>query len=276
MEGKFLYNPKSHQPDRPKSKLQRNMLLLSHGKSHLSFFYYFLKGLPKTLYHYKKGLKSLYPVSRDIPSGFCLSTGNEPELLDKLSCHIIELKPDSLLLRIPVWSLDSMENTLGFIRDITANDIEVIADIIQGQDSVNDLGKWQNELDLIFGRLSPYCSHFIIGHAFNRVKWGIMSGRQYLKLFEKAMLLKEEKYNEIRLIGPSVIDFEYIHTLGCLNQRKKPGFDMVNQLLYVDRRGAPENRQNGFDLAHKCLLFRSIIDATLGKEIPFWITETRV
>lgn len=273
MHSSFSYNPKSHQPDRPKSKFKRNMLLLKHGKSHLNSFYNFLRGLPKTLYIYKKSLRGLYAVPYDIPAGFCLSTGNEPEILEKIKPDILELRPDSLLLRIPVWTLDDLGSSLRFAGDMANSGIEIIINIIQGQDSAFNLDKWQADLDKIFFSFSPLCNCFIIGHAFNRIKWGIPSAGHYMKLFDRAVMLKNEKYAHINLVGPSVIDFEYIHTLGMLNQRQKPAFDMVNQLLYVDRRGAPENTQNGFDLAHKCLLFRSIIDATLGAEIPFWITE---
>ena len=56
----------------------------------------------------------------------------------------------------------------------------------------------------------------------------------------------------VELLGPSVIDFEYHVTAAVLNLRR-PGFrfDAVSALLYVDRRGAPENRQAGLDTEDK-------------------------
>lgn len=274
MTSNFKYNSKSHQPDRPRSKRQRNIILLRNSKHHIKLFYYFLRGLPKALLRYRKNLQSLFPVNLNIPKGFCLSTDNEPALLDNIREDVKELKPDSLLVRMPVWTLGHIDNTRDFIRDTVHNNTDVIVQVIQGPESVKEHDKWEDDLSRIFECLAPYCSHYIIGHAWNRVKWGIESVEGYLGLFETAYRLKNEAFPGIKLIGPSVIDFEYINTLGCLNHKRKPRFDIVNQLLYVDRRGAPENRQNGFDLAHKCLLFRSIIDSTLGTHIPFWITET--
>jgi hypothetical protein len=58
-----------------------------------------------------------------------------------------------------------------------------------------------------------------------------------------------------------VIDFEPHATAAVLNW---PGlgvrFDALASLLYVDRRGAPENRQLGFDTVDKVVLLQAIAD----------------
>ena len=48
-----------------------------------------------------------------------------------------------------------------------------------------------------------------------------------------------------------------------LNLRKAGlQFDAVSSLLYVDRRGAPENRQLGFDTVDKVLLLKAIAETS--------------
>jgi hypothetical protein len=50
-------------------------------------------------------------------------------------------------------------------------------------------------------------------------------------------------------------------------------FDIVSALLYVDRRGAPENRQLGFDTVEKCALLKAIAETSRNGAARCWITE---
>ena len=62
-------------------------------------------------------------------------------------------------------------------------------------------------------------------------------------------------------MGPAVIDFEFQCTAALVNRLKRGvHFDVLSSLLYVDRRGAPENRQIGFDTIDKVVLLRAIAD----------------
>jgi hypothetical protein len=56
---------------------------------------------------------------------------------------------------------------------------------------------------------------------------------------------------------------------------RDPGFrfDAVSALLYVDRRGAPENRQAGLDTEDKTLLLRAIAETARNSSDRCWITE---
>jgi len=71
-----------------------------------------------------------------------------------------------------------------------------------------------------------------------------------------------------------VIDFEHQVTAAMLN-RRRPGlrFDIVSSLLYVDRRGAPENPQLGFDTVGKAVLLRAIAETSRNSSNRCWITE---
>jgi hypothetical protein len=82
------------------------------------------------------------------------------------------------------------------------------------------------------------------------------------------------RYPDTEALGPAVIDFEPHATVGVLN-RRHPGvrFDAVASLLYVDRRGAPENTQLGFDSIGKAMLVKAIADTSLNSAPRSWITE---
>ncbi len=89
-----------------------------------------------------------------------------------------------------------------------------------------------------------------------------------------AYRLRHEQFPSLRLLGPSVIDFEYHFTVHALFNFFKLRYDALSALLYVDRRGAPENRQIGFDLIKKIGLLDAL--ALLSPKTPrhIYITET--
>jgi hypothetical protein len=112
-----------------------------------------------------------------------------------------------------------------------------------------------------------------VGQAPNRSKWGIWTRREYIELYrDAAEILRRQPGVEV--IGPAVIDFEYQYTIGLAN-RRRPGlvFDALSSLLYVDRRGAPENTQLGLDTAGKVVLLRAISETGRNTNGRCWITE---
>lgn len=77
--------------------------------------------------------------------------------------------------------------------------------------------------------------------------------------------------DRLKLIGPAVIDFEF-HLYPAILPRIP--FDVYSSLLYVDRVGAPENKQFGWDLQRKAALLKAVVDTCgLGGEKPLWVTE---
>jgi hypothetical protein len=63
----------------------------------------------------------------------------------------------------------------------------------------------------------------------------------------------------VDFVGPACIDFEYLAVLSGLADLPK-GFRLngLSHLLYVDRRGAPENKQAGFSTVEKSALLKAI------------------
>ena len=71
-----------------------------------------------------------------------------------------------------------------------------------------------------------------------------------------------------------MIDFEYHVTAAVLNLAGLGlRFDGVSALLYVDRRGAPENRQAGLDTEGKVTLLKAIADTARNADGRVYLTE---
>lgn len=120
----------------------------------------------------------------------------------------------------------------------------------------------------IFDSLYPLVKEYQIGEAINRAKWGVPMKGDYKALYDAAFNAQKEMGVDIMFVAPSVIDFEWYYTLYYVSVIGEKNIDVLNTLLYVDRRGAPENTQYGFDSLKKMELMKSIMPKK-----PLWITE---
>ncbi len=269
---KFHWNPLTQQPNIPYSKWQRNIEYMEFARDHLKMFWYSIKLLPRLIPEYFALQKR--ENQRIIEKGFCVGTDNDPSRFDKILKEIKEIGVNSVLLRIPIWEIENLSYSRYFLEELKNSGVEPIVSILQDYNSTVDHNYWKSGVEKILEKFYGISNYYGIGHAWNRYKWGVRSFLQYLDIVEKAEEVKKS-FPGIKFFGPSVIDFEYICTMGVLNHpERKPKFDVVNALLYVDRQGAPENKHVGFDLYHKTLLMRAIINSVYGEETPFWITET--
>ena len=98
--------------------------------------------------------------------------------------------------------------------------------------------------------LKPYADLFIFGLAINRSKWDYITPAEYLSNLEAVNTLRAE-FAGIKLAGSSVIDYEFLITARTLFNGFKFRLDLTNALLYVDRRGDPQNSQAGLNLIGK-------------------------
>ncbi len=159
-------------------------------------------------------------------------------------------------------------------RDLHARGLEVSFALPQNRDLVRDPARWRRALEEIAPRFTPYGRHFQIGQAINRSKWGIWNVREYVAL---ARIAEEvlRPLSRHRAAGP-VRDRLRVPRHG---RRAQPAadagfrFDAVSSLLYVDRRGAPENRQAGLDTVDKVLLLKAIAETARNSTGRCWITE---
>jgi hypothetical protein len=133
----------------------------------------------------------------------------------------------------------------------------------------------QKDIKIIFSTFQNISCEYQISNAINRSKWGFFSTDEYLKFYQIVMDIRDRYYPDIRLIGPSVIDFEYHYTARALFNFYNLRFDKISALLYVDRRGAPENRQMiFFNLTRKIDLLFCMMRLSNKCSNELIITET--
>jgi len=130
---------------------------------------------------------------------------------------------------------------------------------VQDRRGVRDPACWKEFVEQVLSANAPRIEWVELGHAINRVKWGIWEYGEYQRLVESARSLLAH-YPAVRVMGPAVIDFDPVSALAALRAVRKSRLRLAacSAHLYVDRRGAPENRQAGFDLIDKCALMRAV------------------
>jgi len=209
------------------------------------------------------------PVEETRFVGMVVDPRREPaKTLDALR----ELGIREIAVRIPMWDETAAEAAETFVKN--AGGFDVLFVLMQDREHVEN-GRLRSETFLkLFKRLSPFGRRFQIGTTVNRAKWGFFGIDEYLEFFRTARQLRDEIFPDLKLIGPSVIDFEYHFTAHALFNFKGVKFDAVNALLYVDRRGAPENLQAGCDLPCKINLLSSLVTLSPRARHPLYITET--
>jgi hypothetical protein len=172
------------------------------------------------------------------------------------------------LVRIPSWEKEKFSRYEEFIDELVSHGVDVTLSILQQRKDVLDISGWEDFVDQVFGRFKEKCSFFEIGHAWNRTKWGVWNYKEYLSLVRPACELGQK--HGVKLVGPAVIDFEFHLYPPVL---KKVSFDKVSSLLYVDRVGAPENKQFGWDTPSKIALLKATVDTCSPEDQDLWITE---
>ncbi len=148
--------------------------------------------------------------------------------------------------------------TIERVQELHRDGYSVSIAMVQDRRAVKDPARWAGFVDRVLGELGNTVEWVQVGHAINRVKWGLWTLDEYAHLCEP-FASHAGAHKRFRLMGPAVIDFEYQYVVAAL--RRVQGllhFDALSHLLYVDRRGAPENGQSGFSTVEKCALGRAI------------------
>ncbi|MDP3291877.1 MAG: glycosyl hydrolase, partial [Sulfuricurvum sp.] len=188
-----------------------------------------------------------------------------PYLLDELGVK-------QLLIRIPLWEMDRLNEYVTFIRSFKETEITVA--LLQDREHITSLSMTKDHFTQIFEALDGVCSTYVIGSTINRAKWGFFSVNEYLDFYGVAYDLKKTRFPHLKLIGSNVIDFEYHFSAHTLFNLARIHFDALGSLLYVDRRGAPENTQMGFSLIGKINLLNALISLSPKTANELIITET--
>ena len=184
---------------------------------------------------------------------------------------IEELGVNTLLIRLPLWEMDKLEEYVRYISQF--KDKDILINILQDRENIENLTLFENNIEKIFNAF-PDVKRFQIGNAINRKKWAFVTIKEYLAFYQVAQKVRDESYHDKQLLGSSIIDFEYHYTIRSLFNFFTLKYDTFTSLLYVDRRGSPEKKQLGFDLKKKINLLHAIMILSPKTKNSLFITET--
>ncbi len=269
---KAVWDRLSDQPHQHARGVDKLLIRLADAGDHVRELATVARHLPAAWLRYRHLLSGLYSESVPI-DGFGVCLRPWPENREAQLDALAKLGTRAVLLRLHPWE-DEHRAEEALARDLFERGYDLTFALPQSRELVRDPNRWQRAVEELAKRFLPYGRRFQIGHAINRSKWGIWKRSEYVELYRLAARCLRSADDSVELLGPAVIDFEHHVTLGLVN-RCEPGldFDIVSSLLYVDRRGAPENRQLGFDTVAKAVLLRAIAETGRSCSERCWITE---
>jgi hypothetical protein len=273
---RVVWDPLSDQPHLHAGRTAKLRTRLADAGIHGREAALLVRRLPAIAARYRTLRRELHdrPVSFG-EAGVGLHGGSAPA--ERLIAEVEALGVRRVLLRLQPWE-NELDRDAGLARELVERGKDVLLAVAQNRDLVRDLPRWRAALDEIAARFGGLASHVQIGHAINRSKWGIWNQREYADLVRTAVETFAGRgpggSPAFAIVGPGVIDFELYATCIALEWPENPvRFDAVTSLLYVDRRGAPENRQAGLDAQAKALLLRATIQTSRHGDRESWITE---
>jgi len=267
MQEPFIWDKYSDQPVPLKDKKYKKKMRQHEFGSLLKTFITALFILPFSLIM-MPFIKRKQIASSDF---FCMGVDfqREPALTKEL---LDELEIERVLVRFKLWEMDSLLELKEFIVNLKQKNITL--KIMQDREHIEDLELLKKDMQTLFETLKDHVTLFEIGTTINRAKWGFFSVDEYNHFYQSIYTLKSEKFPQLQLIGSGVIDFEYHFTAHTLFNLFKYRYDGVSSLLYVDRRGAPENTQLGFALSDKIAYLSTMVWLSPKSEHKLHVTET--
>lgn len=184
-----------------------------------------------------------------------------------------ELGVTSLQIRVFLNDMDHIDEYVQFAKKF-GSDKEILITVIQDREHIENKDLLSDDIALLFEKFKGTSCEFQIANVVNRIKWGFVSIEEYLAFYQTVQKVRDEQFPDLKLIGSSVIDFEYHSTIRTLFNGFKIYYDKVSSLLYVDRRGSPYNTQMGiFDLKNKIEFLDTIVNSSKKANRSIYITE---
>jgi hypothetical protein len=162
---------------------------------------------------------------------------------------------------------------LAAVRALHARGWNVSAALVQDRRAVLEPDRWRQFVLAVCDGLDGAVAWIEAGHATNRVKWGLWRPSEYGQLLAP-VAEAAARHPALRFTGPAAIDFEFPFAAAAL--RRVPSglrFWAMSHHLYVDRRGAPENRQGAFATLEKLALGRALARAAGVCDDRFIVSE---
>lgn len=265
-KGHFVWDNYSDQPHVIKDKNFKKMMRQKHWFDYvkllfINLFIYPISVITTPLFRSKSvDTTKFFGMSVNLDKGL-----EQVELIQELGCK-------NILLRVPLSDIANLKSYVEFAKYF--HDCEITVNILQDRKHIEHSMMLQESITNIFIAFRGVSKNFQIGNAINRLKWGFGSVQEYLDFYEIAYNIKRNSFSDYNLLGPSVIDFEYHYTIRALFSKYNIYFDKVSSLLYVDRRGAPENTQMiSYDTTKKVDLLYSIASLSKRSSNKLVITE---
>lgn len=158
--------------------------------------------------------------------------------------------------------LGILKEKCGIVQTLTAAGYKVAITLVQNREAVLNPEKWAEFGALALKECEKHVYWIQVGQAINRSKWGCWNYKEAAKLFEP-MVQWKKAFPNVKFIGPSLIDYEWDYLVGLLECLPKDvHFSAASQQLYVDRRGAPENKQGKAAAIDKLIKIRAITNTS--------------
>jgi len=281
MPNKFPWDSHSDQPYILKRETKKE-LRKGHGfdyvkliLTNLIFFPYlflkFLLSLVPTLSVGTRNQDGFYEHNQKTKEmlGLCVNLDKGEEQFELVK----ELNIKSLQIRVFLNDMDNIDTYVAFAKGFEEVK-ELLITIIQDREHIEDHELLAKDVATIFEKFEGVASEFQIGNAINRIKWSFVSMEEYLAFYEVIQKVRDEQFPNIKLVGSSVIDFEYHFSIRTLFNGYKVHYDKFSSLLYVDRRGSPHSTQMGiFNFKNKIEFLHTIVKSSSKSENSIYITE---
>ena len=266
----FVWDFYSDQPHVIKDRAYKKQMRKKHLIDYIKLFFTALFILPIAIL-FMKLFKGKQEISNEDFYGIGVNLDKGPiqkELVE-------ELEVKNLLIRMPLNDIKNIDSYLEFANSFNKTSKKnIFINIIQDRNNIENEDLFRNNLELIFTKFKDICFKKKKEKTINRMKWEFFSINEYMDFYMLAQNLRDEKFPNIKLMGPSVIDFEYYYNVRAMFNLKKIKYDIVSALLYVDRRGAPQNSQYGiFDTKNKIDLLYSLVKLSPKCANDIYITE---
>lgn len=223
---------------------------------------------------YKRYIEQSFQAPVAIQGRLGIAIHPHPDYIDYEFEQIVNLGKPPVLIRFCCHETQTeWDITLSLIKRYRKANVQVAVALLQNRHAVTSPSYWQQFVDYIVPNIHDQVRFIEVGHATNRVKWGIWRQAEYRALLT-SMASLQQRYPNLRLTGPAGIDFEYPQILPLLCRLPKAlKLDALSHHLYVDRRGAPENHQGSFSTLEKCALAKALTQCTVQCQNKLIISE---
>lgn len=257
----WIWDEKSAQPISAWAKRERNRLYPLSNHTHIIGAT--AAALPAVMHHYRRLRDAAFANRRALDGAWGISVEPRSESWELERAWIPFQPALPVLIRFyhhkgpAQWKFAAHAG-----RALHNEGFRVSFALCQDRRAVRDPDSWAAMCDAALELVGDFAEWIEMGHAINRVKWGLWSLADYRKIVAPVQRLAAQ-YPRVNWMGPACIDFEYPQALAALAVLPHTmRFQALSHHLYVDRRGAPENPQGLFAALEKFALARALARAS--------------